>query len=337
MTLHIARLLRIVPYIPRQPHKRSTAEIHDYLAGLGFDVSRRQIERDLLLLQSAFPLANDDEKKRGWFWPREAELPFSGLGIDTHSALAFRLVEQHLIHALPRASLKKLNRYFSEANQVLGEARGGKTSEWAERVIMLPPGVPLEPPEIDDSVEAAVSLALLDHRVLKVTYRKRSGVEKEYLLSPAGLVVRLGIVYLVADYEGSESLHFFALHRMLSAEITDLAADVASVEVLRRTLSRGAFGFSQGEEGIKVTLRFAPEAGMHLLESRFSLDQESQVLADGRLEIKGTLPNNLESRWWILGFGSGVEVLEPEQFRNEISQALRDALERYHPPAKGTG
>jgi predicted DNA-binding transcriptional regulator YafY len=331
MTLHISRMLRILPYIPRLPQRRSTAEIHDYLLGLGLEVSRRQLERDLLQLQTVFPLACDDEKKRGWFWPKDVELPFAGLAIDAHTALAFRLVEQHLKHALPKVTLRKLARYFQDADRVLAQERGGKTSEWSERVHILSPGVPLEPPDIDDGIEAKVSAALMEHRCLAIKYRKRNGEEKSYHLDPAGVVVRTGVVYLAAKYEGVDSIHFFALHRMLEADVLPESAGAVPVQELTDTLARGAFGFSLGGEGIQVTLRFLPEAGVHLLESRFSSDQTATTLADGRLELKGTLPNNQESRWWLLGFGPGVEVVSPESLRSEVASLLRSALARYDP------
>ncbi|MCA3087550.1 MAG: WYL domain-containing protein [Rhodocyclaceae bacterium] len=329
MTMHIARMLRIVPYIPRQPQKKSTSEIHEYLESLGLEVSKRQLERDLLQLQSVFPLACDDEKKRGWFWPKDAALPFSGLAMDSHAALVLRLAEQHLKHALPKGTLRKLARSFQEAEHVLAHERKGKATDWLERVHILMPGVPLEPPDIDEQIETMVSIALLEHRPLAVKYRKRGGEEKSYVLHPAGVVVRMGVVYFVAKYEGVDELRFFALHRMREAEVLTEQAQVVPVQELKDTLARGAFGFPVGNESMRVTLRFRPEAGVHLLESRFSADQTADTLADGRLELEGSLPNNLESRWWLLSFGPGVEVVKPESLRNEVATLLRQALNLY--------
>lgn len=212
---------------------------------------------------------------------------------------------------------------------MLAHERMGRAFDWLERVHILLPGVPLEPPEIDEEIETKVSSALLEHRSLAAKYRKRSGEEKNYVLHPAGVVVRMGVVYLVARYDGAEWLRFFALHRMSDAEVLTETADVAPVQEVRDALSSGAFGFSLGGESVRVTLRFLPEAGVHLLESRFSMDQKARTLADGRLELEGSLPNNKETRWWLLSFGPGVEVVKPPDLRNEVASMLRQALGAY--------
>jgi len=34
-------------------------------------------------------------------------------------------------------------------------------------------------------------------------------------------------------------------------------------------------------------------------------------------------------RTWVLSFGSGAEVLEPDELRSEVARELKDALGRY--------
>ena len=52
-------------------------------------------------------------------------------------------------------------------------------------------------------------------------------------------------------------------------------------------------------------------------------------LADGRVELTVTVAGIVEIRPWILSWGDGVEVLEPEELRASVSAAVRRAAARY--------
>jgi predicted DNA-binding transcriptional regulator YafY len=47
------------------------------------------------------------------------------------------------------------------------------------------------------------------------------------------------------------------------------------------------------------------------------------------MEVGGTA----DLRTWILSFGSGAEVLEPEGLRAEVARELEDARVRYESPS----
>ena len=332
MTLQITRLLKMmqmIQMIPRAPQRKSAAEFHEALEALGYEISRRQVERDLLHLQSAFPLSSDDEKKRGWFWDKETELPFSGMGMDNHAALVFKLAERYLVRVFPKSTLRKLSRHFSEADKVLNGSHTQQGKRWLDLVRFLEPGVGIIPPEVDEHIEDAVSKSLVEDCVLAITYLRRDGEKKTYGLYVRGLVFRLGVAYVVAHYEGSRGAHFFALHRMREASCLQERAPSDGSFYIDEFLQSGAFGFSKENARIKVVLRFSKNAGAHLLESKLSVDQNSEILENGFLRVTASLANNEEMRWWLLGFGPGVEVLEPADLRSEICELLRKSLAQY--------
>lgn len=55
-----------------------------------------------------------------------------------------------------------------------------------------------------------------------------------------------------------------------------------------------------------------PEVLMVAYDSRFAEDQRRSRSEDGGAEIRATVPDTLQLRWWLLGLGSNVEVLGPE-------------------------
>ena len=65
-----------------------------------------------------------------------------------------------------------------------------------------------------------------------------------------------------------------------------------------------------------------------------STDQVISPLADSQwVEVSATVADTDQLRWWLLGFGNQVEVLEPVELREEfraIACGLRDMYELDH-------
>jgi predicted DNA-binding transcriptional regulator YafY len=78
-----------------------------------------------------------------------------------------------------------------------------------------------------------------------------------------------------------------------------------------------------------VVLRFDREAGEHLWDTPLSVDQQIIGLPDGRMEVRATVTDSLQLRWWLLGFADGVEVVEPARLRDQLATKLRQAAARY--------
>lgn len=80
---------------------------------------------------------------------------------------------------------------------------------------------------------------------------------------------------------------------------------------------------------INLVARFAPAIGKQLLETRLSVDQASTTLNDGRIEIRARVPDSGRLRWWLRGFGSNVEIVNPEGLRNAFRGEARAMLRCY--------
>ena len=70
-------------------------------------------------------------------------------------------------------------------------------------------------------------------------------------------------------------------------------------------------------------------AGFHLTETPISANQELKQLGDGRYRLKATLPNTSQLRWWLLGFGQGVEVIKPKSLRDEFKEMSKNLVNIY--------
>ena len=75
-------------------------------------------------------------------------------------------------------------------------------------------------------------------------------------------------------------------------------------------LRAGGFEYPEGEP-IPLVALFQRGAARHLQETPLSDDQRIVDEDDWRVRLTATVNDTALLRWWLLGFGSGVEVLEP--------------------------
>jgi len=68
---------------------------------------------------------------------------------------------------------------------------------------------------------------------------------------------------------------------------------------------------------------------MHLHESLLAAGQVLTKQDDGRELLEATVLDTTELRWWLLGFGSAVEVLEPKDLRAEFRGIAAEMVKLY--------
>ena len=106
---------------------------------------------------------------------------------------------------------------------------------------------------------------------------------------------------------------------MLSAKMLDDEARKPAEFNIDREVER-AQGMGGSGEPIGLVLRFYRPAGVHLIETRLSTDQLTVDEDDYHFRLTATVNDTAQLRWWLLSFGSKVEVLEPEDLREEMKQ-----------------
>lgn len=313
--------------IPRAPRKISTAQLVDRLLARGLDVDVRTVQRDLQKLSTVFPLLVDDSTKPfGWSFSRDgASLDVPAM--DVHTALAFRLADEHLRRLLPEATLVYLEPHFSLARAVLAETRMGA---WPDKVRVLSGGPPLQPPNIEREVLETVHTALLSERRLLVRYRRRGEEQvRDYLVSPHGLVWRDAVGYLVCTaWEYDDPLQL-ALHRMVEARVSDQPRRVPERLSIDQMIQGRAFDFplAQGEIDLELLLDRAASARLR----EMPLD-EAQILTDegdGRVRLRARVADTTLLRAWLRGFGELCEVVAPDALRAELAAEAERLARRY--------
>jgi len=311
------QMLRMIPW---QPIKVSTAELVQRLSEKGFDATQRTIQRDLVRLSELYPLTSDERNKPyGWSWMADAKV-MDIPGMDSHTALAFWLAEKHLDGMFPKATLRHLQAHFKTATNVLDSAHSDKgTPSWRNKVRVMHRGPGLRVPVINPDVQACVYDSLLRNYRFEVVYKPReSEGTKTYGINPLGIVLKDGLVYLVCTIWDYTDIKLLTLHRMLEAKPVDVPVTVPDGFNLDAYIESGELDFAIGGK-IQLKARFRKGAAFHLEERPLSSDQTLAPENDEWMMLSATVLDTSELRWWLLGFGDQIEVLEPAELREHFA------------------
>ena len=324
------RHLAMLTAIPARPHTKSTRQIREELRGKDpdFDVSRRTIQRSLEQLSRVFPIASE---KRGranhWYWlDRNALTQIPAMSEST--AFVLRLAADYLRLIMPPDTLRVLDPYFRHAEKILA---GTALGSWTDRVAIIAQGLELTPPAISADVQEAVYEALMTNRKVEVDYRSKHKAESiRIVLNPLGIVVRTGIVYLVATSWKYQDIRHYVMHRMSEPQLMDEPAETPQDFRLANHLGDdGPFAYPASGDKLKLRALFQAGAGAHLTESRLAPDHCATQREDGRVLVEATVADTAELRWWLAGFGSLVEVLGPASLREEFREEARRLNQAY--------
>lgn len=313
------RSLAMLEAIPAYPRSKSTRRIMEELSDKDpdFDVTVRSVQRSLEKLSAVFPITSDARGRANhWYWIDNhalTQIP----SMSGPTAFVLRIAAEYLKPIMPPSVLRQLDAYFKHADRILGDTALGR---WTDKAAIIHQGPVLKPPTIRRDVQEAVYTALLDNRRIQVLYRaKHRAGAKRIVLNPLGVVVRAGIVYLVATAWGYDDIRHFALHRMGGAESLDEPAKVPPGFRLRDHIREDRrFSYPRSTGKLELKILFDADAAVHLTENRLAADHRTSEQEDGRVLVEATVPDTNDLRWWLLGFGSGVEVLAPETLRAEF-------------------
>ena len=310
------------------PHriKRGTKYFQDTLQAAGYDVSLRTIQRDLKELSRHFPLECDEERISGWRWMEDAP-SLSVPGMDPHAALTFKMVDLHLRNMLPASCLHFLKPYSQRAGTELNK---GGLAKWPKKIARISRHITLHPPEVNSFILSSIYDGLLLERQVEVSYQNRGTDEaQEARIHPLGLVFVDNVIYLVCTFWDYEDLRQIALHRIKTARLLDEASEVSEGFDLQTYIDKGHFGIPQSDEPIHLKCLFDTTVARHLEESPLNDSQKLTHHDDDRFLLEADVCDTLQLQWWILGFGSQVEVVAPASLREVITKTCQKMHEKY--------
>lgn len=316
----LARQWLMLSALPRAPQRITAARLAQRLEHEGHPISKRSVERDLQALSAVFPIESDERSRPfGWSWQRDAP-SFNLPGMSSLQAVVLLTAQTHLQGLLPANQLAELQPLFRQARRTLTAtpAFDGQAS-WPDKVATAPMSQALLPPTVSNEVLVTVHEALYLGRQLEIEYLGRGRAEpKHYAVHPLGLIQRGPVSYLAVRINDNAEVRLLAAHRIRQAIRLDAKAIAPKGFEIASLVPEVAGGFSRGGK-IRLVMRMADHASLHLLETPLSEDQViSDPDQDRYVNITATIEDTAQLSWWLLGFGDYVQVLEPVSLADEI-------------------
>jgi len=320
------RYLELLKLIPRGGSGMAAGALKMRLSDLGYSVSERQVQRDLLDLSEIFPTLerNDRNKPFVWCWSAGSEVVLSGM--SEPEALSLRIVENNLRGLLPDSLWQVLAPRFETARKELAQAgKKWKLASLQQKVRSVPAWQPLRPPTIDGKVQEVVQQGLIEEKQLAVEYRALGAETARSLrLHPLLWAQRGPVAYLAARAWDYEDVRLYALHRIEQARLLADSCQPPAGFSIDAYLRSNALQFGDGGR-LRLEARIAADwLALILTETPLGEDQR---IEDDRLSV--TVDDTLQLRWWLLSQGPAIEVLAPAELRQEIADSLREAAALY--------
>ena len=295
-------------------------------------VSRRTIFRDLRMLQdSGLPVLYDEERQ-GYWMTTSSFLPPTDLTLAETLALII----------LARS---------------LGRQEGGLPFFQAARdaslklVSNLPGNLQSEIGELVDAVDVRLSRhhpldqAQPYHELLMRALTTRRSVRLRYhslfeqkelrtLFSPYRLFFARRSWYAIGRSSVHRAVRTLHLGRIIDAEITEDAYEIPPRFSLARYLGNAWHMIRERGQRTEVVIRFQPRVATNVAEVTWHKTQRVEWNDDGTMDFHVTVDGLKEISWWILGYGSQAEVLEPKELREMIVTHAQVMLDCYQPKSK---
>jgi predicted DNA-binding transcriptional regulator YafY len=303
---------------------RAGAGLDELAAELG--CVRRTVYRDLdALMYAGFPVTS--EKRDGKVYYRFldsfelGQVPFTP---DELLALAFSedllsTLEGTVFHDSIRGALAKIR-----------AGLGPKLSGYLERLsdgFRVLPG-PHKRYEAFRETIRSLNDAVLENRTLEMRYRTgRTGEESSRQIDPYKVWYHAGALYVIGFDHQSGEIRTFSIDRIQAIEPTGELFVVPDDFDFDAYLAPG-FGVV-ADPAVPVHIRFSPDWATYVEEREWHASQKAERLPDGRLDLRMEVGATQELANWILSFGGGAEVLEPQSLREEILAALKAAIANY--------
>jgi predicted DNA-binding transcriptional regulator YafY len=312
-------------------------ELNRILQGARHPVSRRRLEEELECSRATIkriiedmriylnaPIVYDRERNGYCYDQREGamyELP--GLWFNASELHALLSVQQLLRDVQPGLldpHLKPLQRRIGDLLRLQHTGSDGL----AGRIRILQ----VAARSVGDRFQVVAGAVARRKRLQLRYYNRGSAAHSERQVSPQRLIYYRDNWYLDAWCHLRDGLRTFALDAVVGATVLEAGAEEVAPDALDAHFS-SSYGIFAGAPRQVAVLRFDSRRARWVAKERWHKDQQGEFLGDGSYELRVPYSNTLELVMDVLKYGPDVEVVAPDELRQEVGDRLRAAARRY--------
>ncbi len=249
-----------------------------------------------------------------------------GLWFNSGEAYALLMMQSMLSEMQPGLLGPHIEPLKARLRAVI-EAGNHPASDVENRVKLL--NVAARP--VPDKNFEVVAAALLGGQRLQISYFSRMRNEvSEREVSPQLLIHYRGNWYLGAWCHKQEAMRSFSMDAIEHASVLPMSSKSLAKEALEGFIGQG-YGIFAGNQVKWARLRFSAERARWVSRELWHPQQRVVEHKDGSLILEVPFTDIRELSMDILRQGRHVEVLEPQELRDEVHEELKRTLAIYEP------
>lgn len=319
--LKLLYLLRFLMQNSDEAHPVGMAQIIEELANNGISAERKSIYDDIESLRLfGFDIVQLKGKNGGYYiGERDFELPELKLLVD--SVQSSKFITQDKTYKL----IKKIEGLASVYDGQLLQRQVFVTN----RVKSMNESIYYAVDVISDAItkNRKIRYQYFEYTVAKERRLRHNG--EFYLVSPFALIWDDENYYMLAWDSAAQKMKHYRVDKMQKVTLSDDEREgIDEFEKFDMSAyTKTVFGMFGGNEQ-NVKLRFANHLVGAVLD-RFG--RETTVIPDGDGHFTVTLSVVVSPQFfgWVFGFGSDVEILSPEDVREEMKKHLKEICDKY--------
>lgn len=298
--MQINRLFEIV-YILLEKRKATAKELAEH-----FEVSVRTIYRDIEILSGAgIPIYMSKGKGGGVSLLSEFVL---------NKTVITETEKEEILSALKAVDAVKLGEEDS-ALRKLGSLFGESQSDWIDVDFGF-----WTDGKREEALFQNIKEAIIGKKVLWFSYAGVQGKETEREVEPLKLCFKGESWYLYGYCRKREDCRFFKLKRIRKLRLTEETFNRScGAQILKEQQS------NYRQETIKLKLKIAKEAAYRVYDEFEDYEQSE----DGSFLTEIEFPKGGWLFYYLISFGEYLEVLEPEEVREQLKDELNKILDIY--------
>lgn len=322
MSKTTARIILTASLIPGEPGTVTSREIQQQLAEEGFEISERQVQRDLRSIHEALPddlgRKSGGGAKDGWYWRRDARVG-NLTGRTLSEALALTALAGSYRHLVPASILANLDAPIERASKFLASTPQAHARHWPDKLAFTNGQIYRLPPETDPTIADTVTEAVYAEQKLEIIYNTdadRGADEVHEEVDPLGLLNRNNLTYLITN-----STKPIPLHRIRAAKALTITVPRPVREPLQDRYWRPPLHTGMGRQ-LKLLLEVNAELANELQEQPLGTDQRVSERENGSMLVEVTARNDQPLIDWLLVNGQRCRVVKPQSLSDSICELL---------------
>lgn len=316
----LQRIYKLHQAISSRRHPVSCQTLQDEL-----ECSRATVNRSIRDMRLFFNAPIDYSREHnGYHYAHEQSFELPGLWFSSTEIYALLTVQQLLTQVQPGLLDAQLKPVRERIEKILATNHLG-SNELASRVLILR----MSGRNVEPECFRVVAGALLQRKCLHIDYHARGDDKTSRReISPQRLIHYRDNWYLDAFCHDKNALRSFAVERIRAAKVMQQRChDVPDIQLNAHYAS--SYGIFAGEPEHVAVLRFTPERARWVADEHWHPEQQGRFLEDGSYELRIPYSDPRELVMDVLKYAPDVEVLDPDELRQEVRARLLAAISNY--------